>query len=185
MQLNPETGLFSGVEQQPSPNCDQRPSGEPVDLLVVHAISLPPGQFGGPYITDLFCNRLDPEAHPYFRDIYQLEVSAHLLVRRDGEVIQYVPLNQRAWHAGKSCFQGREACNTFSIGIELEGCDDQPFESVQYQVLATLTREIMGAYPAITADHIVGHSDIAPGRKTDPGPCFDWDHFRAILAEAV
>ena len=183
MQLDSDSGLFSNVTQQPSPNCDARPPQTPVDLLVIHSISLPPGEFGGSYITDLFCNRLDPQVHPYFRDIAGLEVSAHLLVRRDGEVIQYVPLHQRAWHAGKSCFAGREACNGFSIGIELEGCDDQPFEEAQYQQLVRLTREIVRVYPDILMDHIVGHSDIAPGRKTDPGPYFDWGHFRRLLQE--
>ncbi|MDH5301122.1 MAG: 1,6-anhydro-N-acetylmuramyl-L-alanine amidase AmpD [Gammaproteobacteria bacterium] len=185
MKFDLDSGLFSGVTNQPSPNCDARPLGEVIDLLVIHAISLPPGQFGGPYISDLFCNRLDGAAHPYFAEIHQMEVSAHLLVRRQGEVIQYVPLQLRAWHAGKSVFQGREGCNRFSIGIELEGCDDVPFEPVQYQVLVQLCREIMRAYPAITPDRIVGHSDIAPGRKTDPGPYFDWSHFRQLLAEAV
>lgn len=162
----------------PSPNADQRPPGCPVDLLVVHNISLPPGEFGGPHIEALFQNRLDPLVHPYFAEIAQLRVSAHLLVRRDGSLVQFVSLDRRAWHAGQSSFCGREACNDFSIGIELEGTDDRPFDARQYEALARVTREIRARYPAITPDRIVGHSDIAPGRKTDPGPCFDWLRYR-------
>ncbi|MEJ1356303.1 MAG: 1,6-anhydro-N-acetylmuramyl-L-alanine amidase AmpD [Candidatus Sedimenticola sp. (ex Thyasira tokunagai)] len=157
-----------------SPNRDKRPTGYGVDLLVIHNISLPPREFGGPWIEDLFLNRLDPDAHPYFGEIHQLQVSTHLLIRRDGELIQYVPLDQRAWHAGVSCFDGREHCNDFAIGIELEGADDIPYSDKQYHSLATAAREIMAIYPAITPKRITGHSDISPGRKTDPGPAFDW-----------
>jgi AmpD protein len=171
-----------GVTHSASPNADQRPSGCPVDLLVIHNISLPPGDFGGGWIDDLFLNRLDPAAHPYFAEIADLRVSAHLLLRRDGAVTQFVPLDRRAWHAGPSSFCGRERCNDYSVGIELEGSDDTPFDDRQYARLTTLTRQIQRHFPMITADRIVGHSDVAPGRKTDPGPAFDWDRFRAALA---
>ena len=175
MRIDSETGLLDDATQVPSPNCDARPAGSPIDLLVIHAISLPAGEFGGPWIDDLFCNQLDPAAHADFADICGLSVSAHALIRRNGEIVQYVPFQQRAWHAGASNFQGRERCNDFSIGIELEGCDDQPFEAIQYQQLAQLTQALMNTYPAITQQRITGHSDIAPGRKTDPGPYFDWE----------
>lgn len=171
------------VAHRPSPNADERPAGCPVDLLVIHNISLPPGEFGGRYISDLFMNRLDPQGHPYFAWIAQLRVSCHLLVGRDGGAVQFVALDRRAWHAGQSNFCGRERCNDFSIGIELEGSDDMPFTDHQYDRLVRLTGEIRSLYPAITAQRIVGHSDIAPGRKTDPGPCFDWHRFRELLAD--
>jgi len=154
-----------------------------IDLLVLHNISLPPGEFGGPWIDQLFLNRLDPAAHPYFAEIAHLRVSAHLLIRRDGSLTQYVPFHRRAWHAGVSSFQGREGCNDFSIGIELEGSDHQPFAPAQYEVLAPVVAALRSAYPAITPDRIVGHSDIAPGRKSDPGPCFDWQRLRGMLAD--
>lgn len=169
----------------PSPNWDERPVGTRVDLLVIHGVSLPPGEFGGPWIDALFQNRLDPQAHPYFGPIAGLKVSSHLLIRRDGELIQYVDLTKRAWHAGVSSFQGRERCNDFSIGIELEGTDDLPYASSQYQVLAEVSRTILTRFPAITPDRIVGHSDIAPGRKTDPGPAFDWERYRRLLAAGM
>ncbi len=159
--------------------------GTRVDLLVIHGVSLPPGEFGGPWIDALFQNRLDPQAHPYFGPIAGLKVSSHLLIRRDGELIQYVDLTKRAWHAGVSSFQGRERCNDFSIGIELEGTDDLPYASSQYQVLAEVSRTILTRFPAITPDRIVGHSDIAPGRKTDPGPAFDWERYRRLLAAGM
>ncbi len=174
-------GWLRGVERRPSPNCDARPAGTVVDLLVIHNISLPPGEFGGHWIDDLFLARLDPEAHPYFRAVAGALVSAHLLIRRDGRATQYVPFGQRAWHAGVSCFAGRERCNDFSIGIELEGADDRPFAPSQYEALAEVTRALMTHYPGIRPDRIAGHSDIAPGRKTDPGPHFDWDRFRTLL----
>ena len=173
------------ARQCPSPNHDERPQGVNIDLLVIHNISLPPGQFGGPWIEDLFLNRLDPDADPYFQDICTLQVAAHLLIRRDGELVQYVPLSKRAWHAGQSEFQGRSSCNDFSIGIELEGADDVPYTEAQYQALAKVTNQIIKLYPMITSEQIVGHSDIAPGRKTDPGPAFDWRYFKSLLVLGV
>ncbi len=174
-------GIISGASQRNSPNQDDRPHGSIIDLLVIHNISLPPGEFGGPWIDDLFLNRLDPEAHPYFADIAERQLSSHLLIRRDGELLQYVSLQRRAWHAGASCFEGRECCNDFSIGIELEGDDTTPYTDDQYTALAKTTNEIIRLFPAITPDRITGHSDIAPGRKTDPGPAFDWRRYRKLL----
>ncbi len=161
-----------GVRYVPSPNCDARPAGMPIELVVVHNISLPPGEFGGSAIIDLFLNRLQPGAHPYYAGIAQLRVSAHFLIRRDGEVIQFVSCAQRAWHAGVSQWRGRERCNDFSIGIELEGTDETPFEEAQYARLSALLALLKGQYPIVA---VTGHSDIAPGRKTDPGPAFDWN----------
>lgn len=161
-----------------SPNCDPRPDATTVDLLVIHNISLPPGQFGGPYIADLFANRLDHSAHPYFEQIRSLRVSAHFLIRRDGILWQFVSTDQRAWHAGISAFDGRIACNDFSIGVELEGTDFEPFREQQYTTLAMLTHALYERYP-LTA--VAGHEHIAPGRKTDPGPCFDWRLYRSLL----
>ncbi|MCF6355288.1 MAG: 1,6-anhydro-N-acetylmuramyl-L-alanine amidase AmpD [Candidatus Polarisedimenticolaceae bacterium] len=181
MEITPQ-GLVDGARQCPSPNCDERPSGAEINLLVIHNISLPAGQFGGPFIDDLFLNRLDPDADPCFQNICELRVAAHLLIRRDGELVQYVPLSQRAWHAGQSEFQGCSNCNDFSIGIELEGTDDLPYTDIQYQTLAEVTDAIMRAFPAITAERIMGHSDIAPGRKTDPGSAFDWGCFKGLLS---
>jgi len=177
-------GLLAGARQCPSPNHDSRPPGCTVDLLVIHSISLPPGEFGGPWIDRLFQNRLPAERHPYFREIQQLRVSAHLLIRRDGELVQYVPLQERAWHAGESCFEGRERCNDYSIGIELEGSDDTPYTDIQYQVLAETIQRIRQRYPGITPTRIAGHCDIAPQRKSDPGPTFDWDRLQRLLASA-
>ncbi len=181
MDYSIDSGWLIPVRHCLSPNHDERPAGCGIDLLVIHGISLPPGEFGGPWIDALFCNALDPAAHPYFREVAGLRVSAHVLIRRDGEVVQYVPFERRAWHAGQSCFTGRERCNDFSIGIELEGCDYQPYTEVQYTRLAAVTRALLVAYPALNAEHIIGHSDIAPGRKTDPGPSFDWQRYRALL----
>ena len=164
-----------------SPNQDSREDPLAIELLVIHCISLPPEQFAGHYIDDLFCNRLNPNDHPYFAEIHQLKVSAHLLIRRDGSLRQYVPFDRRAWHAGVSCYEGRERCNDFSIGIELEGSINQPYTDEQYQALAAVTRELMAHYPGITSDRITGHSDIAPDRKNDPGRFFDWARFRALL----
>ena len=172
-----------GAQRVLSPNYSERAADAGISLLVIHNISLPPGQFGGPWISDLFCNRLSPDFHPYFAGICGLRVSAHLLIRRDGTVIQYVPFDCKAWHAGDSSFEGREACNEFSIGVELEGTDDLPFTDFQYERLSTLTRLLMDQYPAITPERITGHSDISPGRKTDPGPCFDWVRYRQALVE--
>lgn len=180
-----ETGKLPEARWCPSPNFGPRPDEASVSLLVVHNISLPPGQFGGPEIEDFFCNRLDHTAHPYFETIAGMQVSAHALIRRDGSVVQFVSLLDRAWHAGRSSFQGEEECNDFSIGIELEGTDDVPYTEDQYRQLADLTHLIMAAWPRITPDRMTGHCDIAPGRKTDPGPFFDWSHFRAVLANAA
>lgn len=173
-RIDTDTGLIEPARHRPSPNCDDRPGSAEPELLVVHGISLPPGEFGGPEIEQLFTNRLDWDAHPYFQEIRGLEVSAHLLIRRDGEVVQFVPLNQRAWHAGDSTFRGRATCNDYSIGIELEGEDETPYSDEQYAALAAVTRAISAAYPGITGRTLAAHSDIAPGRKTDPGPAFDW-----------
>ena len=162
-----------------SPNCDERPAGVEISLVVVHSISLPPGEYGGEHIERLFANRLDPAAHPYFREVHALRVSSHFLVRRDGELVQFVPLERRAWHAGASSWRGRGRCNDFSVGIELEGTDDSPFEDPQYAALARLLIDLQTKLPL---RDIVGHSDIAPGRKTDPGPRFDWPRLLAALA---
>ncbi|WP_019625948.1 1,6-anhydro-N-acetylmuramyl-L-alanine amidase AmpD [Thioalkalivibrio sp. ALJT] len=167
-----------------SPNQDARPPGQEPELIVVHAISLPPGEFGGPYISELFRNRLDPAAHPYFAEIAALRVSAHVLIDREGRLVQYVPFSRRAWHAGVSHWDGRERCNDFSIGIELEGTDDHPFTPVQYTALAGLIRWLRSYFPGIGPQALAGHSDIAPGRKTDPGPYFDWQTLAARLREA-
>jgi AmpD protein len=181
LHIDPATGLLDAARQVPSPNCDERPAGTTIDLLVVHGISLPPNRFGGPYIDALFTNRLDPSADPYFATIAHLRVSAHLLIRRDGELVQYVPFDRRAWHAGASCHDGRERCNDYSIGIELEGADDVPYEPVQYERLAAVTAALMDAYPGLRPARIAGHCDIAPGRKTDPGPAFDWARLQRAL----
>lgn len=175
------TGLIVGVRFVPSPNCDERPTGTAIDALVIHAISLPPGQFGGPGIERLFCNTLDTKEHPYYSEIEGLKVSAHLLIRRSGEIVQFVPFHKRAWHAGKSSYDGRDEVNDFSIGAELEGCDDAPFDLAQYKALATVTKALIATYPAITPQRIIGHSDIARDRKTDPGPHFDWKRYLGSL----
>jgi AmpD protein len=174
-------GWLAEATRRPSPNCDPRPPSTPVDLLVVHGISLPPGQYGGPWIDALFTNALDPEHHPYFRQIAHLRVSAHVLIRRGGELVQYVPFSLRAWHAGPSSFQGRPRCNDYSIGIELEGTDSEPYAAPQYRSLAELILLLGREYPAITRARIVGHSDIAPGRKTDPGPSFRWQRLWGLV----
>lgn len=183
LRLEDNRDWLAGVRRAPSPNCDERPAGCDVDLLVVHGISLPEGCYGTPHVEALFCNHLDAAADPSFAEIAGLRVSAHLLVRRDGELVQFVPFGLRAWHAGESCFGARTSCNDFSIGIELEGCDVAPYEPVQYRRLAEVARLLMGAWPGITPQRIVGHNDIAPGRKTDPGPHFDWARLRALIAE--
>jgi N-acetyl-anhydromuramoyl-L-alanine amidase len=171
-------GWLPGARIVPSPNHDDRPAGESIRLLVVHAISLPPGEFGGDGVEQLFTNRLDPDVHPYYREIHALRVSAHFFIRRDGRLIQFVPTVCRAWHAGASTWRGRERCNDFSLGIELEGCDDQAFTHIQYVRLARLIRSLRRTY---VIEDIVGHADISPGRKTDPGPCFDWNRLRQLL----
>ncbi len=174
-------GWLASARRVPSPNHNERPEGETVSLLVIHSISLPPGVFGGDAIDRLFTNTLDPSAHPYFSTLAGLQVSAHLLIRRDGELVQYVDFQRRAWHAGASSFAGRSGCNDFSIGIELEGTDTGRFEPAQYEALAAVTRALMATWPAITPECITGHSDIAPGRKTDPGTGFDWDCYRRLI----
>lgn len=173
-------GWLDDVRKVPSPHFDNRPNNITPSLLVIHNISLPPNQFGGKYIDDLFMGTLDPTVHPFFESIKNLRVSAHCLVRRDGEIIQYVSFNNRAWHAGISSYQGKEKCNDFAIGIELEGSDFVPFTDEQYKSLINITDLITQSYPSI-ANNIVGHSDIAPERKTDPGPFFDWQHYLAAL----
>jgi AmpD protein len=182
--ISATSGLVSCARLVPSPNHDARPPNCQPELIVVHGISLPPGEFGGPWIDDLFMNQLDPDAHPYFCEIAGARVSSHLLIRRDAEVVQYVPLNLRAWHAGESCHAGRDKCNDFSIGIELEGQDDVPYEDCQYVRLAELVGALRRAIPSLKNAPVVGHSDIAPERKTDPGPAFDWPRFRALLEPA-
>ncbi|MDJ0940109.1 MAG: 1,6-anhydro-N-acetylmuramyl-L-alanine amidase AmpD [Woeseiaceae bacterium] len=177
-----ETGLIAPARQRPSPNCDDRPAGVDVDTLVVHGISLPPGEFGGDAIEQLFTNSLDWDAHPYYAGIRGVEVSAHLLVRRDGAVTQFVPFGKRAWHAGESQFRGRTRLNDSSIGIELEGEDETAYDERQYVALAGVLKALLAAYPALTPRRIAAHSDIAPGRKTDPGPAFDWLRLYHYLA---
>ena len=176
-----DSGWMSGARRLPSPNASDRPAGCAADLLVVHNISLPPGEFGNGCVERLFCNLLDCSEHPWFDRLRGLEVSAHLLIARDGRCTQFVPFHRRAWHAGASAFEGRADCNDFSIGIELEGTDELPYSEAQYARLCRVTRALMREYPAITIGRIVGHSDIAPGRKTDPGPSFDWQTLRVLL----
>ena len=166
-----------------SPNYNSRPD-RAISMLVMHNISLPPKQFGGGYIEDFFCNQLDCQAHPYFDEIKALQVSAHLLIKRDGAMTQFVPFNERAWHAGVSEFNGETNCNDFSIGIELEGADDVPYTAKQYEVLSEVTQCLQAHYPQITQNRIVGHDQIAPGRKTDPGESFDWSYFQQLIKEA-
>jgi len=172
------TGWASGMRRIASPNCDARPHGTAIELLVIHNISLPPGEFGGEAIAQLFTNTLDTEAHPYYAQLQGVRVSAHFLIRRNGEIVQFVPCSKRAWHAGASLWQGRSGCNDFSIGVELEGSDHVPFSDPQYTALVRLTRRLQRIYP-IRA--LAGHADIAPGRKTDPGPCFEWPRYFASL----
>jgi AmpD protein len=173
-----------GARQIASPNCDARPAGVEADLIVVHGISLPPGEFGGPWIERLFTNTLPAQLHPFFDEVSSLRVSSHLVVARDGAVTQFVKFTERAWHAGESAYQGREACNDFSVGVELEGTDTLPYEAAQYRTLAEVVAALCAAYPRLSADRIAGHSDISPGRKTDPGPAFDWPLARDLIAAA-
>jgi AmpD protein len=179
--VDTDRGLLELARQEPSPNWDDRPQGVEPDLIVVHGISLPPGEFGGPWIDQLFTNVLPPDVHPYFPEVTNLRVSSHLLIRRTGEIVQYVPFQRRAWHAGVSSWAGRERCNDFSIGIELEGADHSPYESMQYAMLARVIAVLCRSYPRLTPDRVVGHSDIAPGRKSDPGPAFDWPRLRSLV----
>ncbi|MBL4712766.1 MAG: 1,6-anhydro-N-acetylmuramyl-L-alanine amidase AmpD [Gammaproteobacteria bacterium] len=180
MKTHPTTGLLDKCQQCPSANKDNRPENTAIDLIVIHSISLPPGHYGGDHIERFFQNRLDKDAHPYFNEIHQMQVSAHILIKRTGEVVQFVPFNERAWHAGQSMFEGRNVCNDFSIGIELEGTDTDEFEDIQYEKLGQLIIALRNTYPKI-ADHITGHSDIAPGRKKDPGSGFDWNTLDGII----
>jgi N-acetyl-anhydromuramoyl-L-alanine amidase len=179
--LDSEKHWLNNVRQVPSPNCDDRPQDCEIDLVVMHGISLPPNEYGGDFIDQLFTNTLDPQQHPYFAEIVALRVSSHLLIDRKGEVTQYVPFSDRAWHAGVSEFEGRQTCNNFSIGIELEGRDDEAYEAVQYELAANLVKLLMQNWPEITKQRVVGHCHVAPGRKTDPGEAFDWQHFYALL----
>lgn len=176
-----EAGWLQGAERILSPNFDARPAGDGVRLIVVHAISLPPDEFGGPGVEQLFTNTLDPQAHPYYATIAGLRVSAHFFIRRDGVLQQFVSCEDRAWHAGVSCWRGRAQCNDFSVGVELEGCDTRAFEPVQYRRLAELLRVLCERYPI---EDVVGHSEVSPGRKTDPGPCFDWAMLETQLSQA-
>lgn len=179
--INTQNGLLLPALQKASPHHDERPAGMPVDLVVIHGISLPKGEFGSGVVDHFFCGTLDMSRYPALADIAYLRVASHLLIKRDGEVVQFVPFSKRAWHAGESCFQGRAGCNDFSIGIEMEGTDDIPYEEIQYQQLGGVIRAIMQAYPEVIPDRIVGHVDIAPGRKTDPGPVFNWAYLKGML----
>jgi AmpD protein len=179
--IDTDSGWMRAARRVPSPNYDPRPGGILPELIVVHGISLPPDEFGGPWIDRLFTNTLEPGEHPYFEKIKDLKVSSHVLIRRDGEPVQYVPFHERAWHAGASSYQGRERCNDFSVGIELEGADETPYEPAQYRVLSAVILALCAAYPSLSPTRIAGHSDIAPGRKTDPGPAFDWQRLYALL----
>lgn len=181
LRVHVATGLIEGVRQVLSPHHDPRPSGMAADLIVMHGISLPPGEFGGPWIERLFTGSLPRGHHPYFDTLQGMRVSAHLLVRRDGELVQFVPFHARAWHAGVSSFEGRTACNDFSIGIELEGEDETAYTDAQYGTAQAALRALLEAYPSLSRARIVGHSDIAPGRKTDPGAAFDWPRLRGGL----
>ena len=183
MEIDKTQGLLQNAEYIPSPNCDERPDGMDTNLLIIHNISLPPNEFGGPHITQLFTNCLDENAHPFFEEISHLRVSSHLLIRRDGSIIQYVPFNKRAWHAGVSCYKDKEVCNNFSIGTELEGADNIPYETIQYEQLADVTNTLLATYPDMSAERITGHSDVAPGRKTDPGPAFDWQRYKQLILD--
>jgi AmpD protein len=185
LRIDLDNGLMRGARQVASPNYDSRPPGVEADLIVVHGISLPPGEFGGPWIDRLFTNTLPPEVHPYFAEVGPLRVSSHVVIERDGAVTQYVSFTERAWHAGKSSYQGRDACNDFSVGVELEGTDTLPYEAAQYAALAEVVAALCAAYPRLSPDRLVGHSDIAPGRKTDPGPAFDWPLARGLIAAAA
>ena len=184
LHVDPASGLLSEARQVRSPNFDSRPAGVAADLIIVHGISLPPGEFGGPWIDRLFTNSLPADAHPYFAEIAEGRVSAHLCIRRDGTVTQYVGFNERAWHAGVSEYEGRQACNDFSIGIELEGTDTVAYDERQYLALAEVVAALCRAYPSLRPARLAGHSDVAPGRKSDPGVAFDWPLSRRSVADA-
>jgi len=187
LKVDSATGLLLGIRQVLSPHFDARPANVVPDLIVVHGISLPPGEFGGPWIDKLFTGSLPQDAHPFFRDVGApgRRVSAHVVIRRDGQITQYVPFGARAWHAGTSEYQGRKGCNDFSMGIELEGVDDIPYTDAQYGSLTRVVRALLAAYPTLSTQHITGHNDIAPGRKTDPGPAFDWGRLRSALTPVM
>ena len=182
MVIDVISGLVKEARQQPSSNFDIRPNETDITLIVIHGISLPPGKFGKNYIDQLFCNQLNPDEHPYFKEISGLKVSSHLLIRRDGELVQYVPLQKRAWHAGVSSYEGRANCNDFSIGIEMEGADNTPYTDTQYQILSILIKSLIKEYPALNEKTIAGHCDIASGRKTDPGEVFDWERLNTLIS---
>jgi AmpD protein len=184
LQVDLESGLMLGIKQVASPNFDARPDGAQTDLIVVHGISLPPGEFGGPWIERFFTNALPPDVHPYFAEIQALRVSSHVVVARDGGVTQYVRFTDRAWHAGRSSYEGRFECNDYSIGVELEGLDTLAYEDAQYAALAEIVAALCAAYPRLSPQRITGHSDVAPGRKTDPGPAFEWPRARRTIAAA-
>ncbi len=184
LTLDTKTGLVNEARQVNSPNFDERPAGCVPELIVVHNIALPPDEFGGPWIDKLFCNCLDPAEHQYFEEIHELKVSAHFLIRRDAELVQYVPITRRAWHAGQSCFEGRAACNDYSLGIELEGTDTTLYTYAQYTALAALISALRHSCESLANAPIVGHSDIAPERKTDPGEAFDWNHLNRLLGHS-
>jgi AmpD protein len=184
LTIDSTAGLLVDARQVPSPNHDERPEGSAPELILVHGISLPPGDYGGPWIDRLFTNALPSDAHPYFAQIAGLKVSSHVLIRRDGELVQYVPFHRRAWHAGASRYCGRERCNDFSIGVELEGTDELGYEPVQYRRLVDVIVALCAAYPSLSLERIAGHSEVAPGRKTDPGPAFDWIRLHAMLRAA-
>ena len=181
MQYTLEQGWLREARWVPSPNCEVRPPGCTPDLLVIHNISLPPRCYGGDCIERFFTNRLDWDEHPFFEELRGMKVSAHLLIQRGGDLVQFVDFGERAWHAGQSTYEGRSDCNDFSIGIELEGTDDDPYTDAQYTSLLAVTNVLIAQYPAMSVDKIVGHCDIAPGRKTDPGPAFDWHRYRQQL----
>ena len=181
MQYALEQGWLREARWVPSPNCEVRPPDCTPDLLVIHNISLPPRSYGGDCIERFFTNRLDCDEHPFFEELRGMKVSAHLLIQRSGDLVQFVDFGERAWHAGQSTYEGRSDCNDFSIGIELEGTDDDPYTEAQYTALTAVTRALLAEYPAMHKDKIVGHCDIAPGRKTDPGPAFDWHRYRQQL----
>ncbi len=181
MKFNINDGVLESARQNPSPNHDERPEGDHPSLIVLHNISLPPDEFGGDGIDELFTNKLDPDKHPFYAEICHLRVASHLLIRRDGEIVQYVPFHKRAFHAGLSCYRGRNNCNDFSVGIELEGSDFVPFTAIQYKQLIMVIKSLCEAYPELKYENITGHQHIAPGRKTDPGPFFDWELLSASL----
>lgn len=186
MKYDAETGLIEDARQVPSPNCDERPTPpgvSEIDTLIIHAISLPPGEFGGDAIEKFFCNKLNHDQHPFYKEIEGVDVSAHLLIRRNGELVQFVPLHLRAWHAGESVCRGKKNVNDFSIGIELEGSDETPFEDAQYERLVEVTRLLDATFEKLTLQNIYGHHEVAPERKTDPGPLFDWQRYRGLCQQ--